>query len=441
MGSAHPVHLLIINNPGRQSRHYLAGIGAAAKSIGVRASVLELDQLVRWLLSGGQQEAAARARELQGRFQRDGVTHILSYGSNAAAEFGVVGHGAEARSALGELGIRRIHLWTDHPNWLQDGVAIREPVRGFLARSEAVHLVKSEVAARETEAVLGWSGCVATMMAEDPEVVRPVEGNAKPEFDVVAILGGVEAVPEVLTPMLDADDPQPAEAMRTLTPLVIAAWDRGVGAGDVGDDAGMRRLGRALVEARIARPMDGYHRLAEALGEEHAGAIACWRRDPVRYYAGLKALHLLTGWRRAFTTAWLARRCSVGVFGCDASAIGVEQTDEQRAWVPYEDQARVYARGRAALNVNQGHDEEGLTHKPFQIAAAGSVLIHNACRGLEEAFQPGTEALAFDTPREALSAVERVRDGAERSRIADAGRARLLDQHTWGHRLRAWLGA
>ncbi len=429
---------MIINNPGRQSRHYLEGIEAAARCTGVRSSSLELEQLVRWLLASGAQEAASRARELQTRFKRDGVTHILSYGSNATAEFGVVGRGAEARSALGDLGIRRIHLWTDHPNWLQEGVAIREPVRGFLARSTATHLLKSAVAAEETEAVLGWRGCAATMMAEDPALVSPVEGAPEPEFDAVVILGGVEPVPDALVPMLDAEDPQPGEAMRTLAPLVIGAWDRAV---SVGEDTGLRRLGRALAEARIARPTDGFHRIALDLEHEHGAAIEEWRRDPVRYFAGLGALQLLMNWRRAFTIAWLARRCSVGVFGCDASAVGVAQTDEQRAWVAYEDQARIYARGGAALNINQGHDEEGLTHKPFQIAASGAVLVHNACRGLAEAFTLDEEALAFETPRRALGAIERVRDASERCRLAEAGRTRLLGEHTWGHRLPEWLGA
>ncbi len=94
------------------------------------------------------------------------------------------------------------------------------------------------------------------------------------------------------------------------------------------------------------------------------------------------------------------------------SALGARGSAE---WVDNARPPAVYARGKLALSISGGHNEEGLTHKPFQIAACGVPMIHIDRVGLAECFTPGREVASFATPAEA--------------------RARLLTEHTWEKRL------
>jgi spore maturation protein CgeB len=104
--------------------------------------------------------------------------------------------------------------------------------------------------------------------------------------------------------------------------------------------------------------------------------------------------------------------------------------------VPHVSQPQVYARGHLAINIAQGNDEEGLSHKPFQIAACGVPMLHNDVYGLSECFTPGEEAVVFDSPREARERVaELLADKSKSRRMADASRSRVCRAHTWRQRL------
>jgi spore maturation protein CgeB len=89
--------------------------------------------------------------------------------------------------------------------------------------------------------------------------------------------------------------------------------------------------------------------------------------------------------------------------------------------------------------VNAGHDEEGVTHKPFQIAASGSVLVHHATSELEEYLESGRECLLFSRGPELLGHVRACGDDAFRRAMADAGLARCTRDHTWASRVASML--
>ena len=102
----------------------------------------------------------------------------------------------------------------------------------------------------------------------------------------------------------------------------------------------------------------------------------------------------------------------------------------------YRGQASAYARGKVAINISQGSEEEGVSHKPFQIAASGVPLVHIDRKGLAECFDPTTEVAVFDTPAEAREIIgELVRDPDRRSAMASAARQRFERDHTWAQRL------
>jgi spore maturation protein CgeB len=129
---------------------------------------------------------------------------------------------------------------------------------------------------------------------------------------------------------------------------------------------------------------------------------------------------------------YLARFFRVGVFGSDWSSVGIGGG----GWVDYANQAAAYARGKVAINISQAGEEEGVSHKPFQIAAAGVPMVHIHRRGLDELFDVGREIEAFATPRQARDTVAALlNDPKRRTAMAAAARSRLERDHTWSNRL------
>jgi spore maturation protein CgeB len=89
--------------------------------------------------------------------------------------------------------------------------------------------------------------------------------------------------------------------------------------------------------------------------------------------------------------------------------------------------------------VNAAHDEEGVTHKPFQIACCRRALVHHEISELDRLFTPGSECLLF---RDGPSLLEHVRSCADESRgatIAERALDRCSRDHGWDARLRALL--
>src|SRR5690606_13131032 len=137
-------------------------------------------------------------------------------------------------------------------------------------------------------------------------------------------------------------------------------------------------------------------------------------------------------WRRRFWPAWLAQRADVGLYGCAQTDALPPELNPAPGWVSYIEQPSVYARGHVALNINAGHDEEGLTHKPFQIASAAAACIHHDAGRRSEAFPLGEEVIAFQRGSELLEAVRELRASPERRRaLGQAMRARAMRDHTW----------
>lgn len=434
--------LLVLLNPGAVSRWYMLGIGRAAERLGIFAGSIELGEVWQKLGKGGEASRRAIAEEVRAHCRRERVTHAIGYVHNGVFEFGV-----EEDSRFGEagllaaMGVRHICLWTDHPHWAVNGSALEPVPRRVLGHPMYRHVVKSESAAAELREMAGWADVVSMAMAEDAELLRPAAG-ALETHDVVAILSDACAPPEALADMLAREDPDPLEMMERMAPAARLACETALsGMGMSGElSARAEEFVREWMQAKLASPHDSLWRGAGRLESRH-GEVLGWLRADIRRWRGATAgLGALTAWRRSFWLAWLARRVDVGVYGSDARGITPNQAESARARVAYRDQPAVYARGRVALNINAAHDEEGLTHKPFQIAASGVACVHHATRGLGECFERGREMMAFERGPELLEAVRQLSsDAGARRAMAEAARGRLERDHTWEMRLEALL--
>lgn len=445
--------LLILLNPGRQSRHYMLGLARAATRLGIPHACVEMEELWRVrdaeAQSRGMMGACVRVQlELARLVRKHRITHVIGYAWNGALDFGLLSRepGEPGEPMFAALGVRHIMLWTDHPDWFNQGAALRAEFVSRLDNPLHTHVLKSRAAAAEAAAALGWRNTVAMPMAEDIErfrIARAVDEPA-PVHDVVAIMGGASALPPEIEPFLNDERPDPVAMDRAAMPAAMARWMRWVESlsASTRDADSLRAFGAELLRAKSREPRRSVWSLARALPVEHESALERLHVVPQRWYAAVGVLRRLGEWRRSFYPAWLARRLDFGLYGCTGAPIGIEQSAEATRWVAYEDQGAVYRRGRVALNINAAHDEEGLTHKPFQIASAGIACAHHSSAELDESFDNGREIVAFDRADGLLESIQRLLDDPRQaSEMGHAMQARALREHTWDHRLVRMLQA
>lgn len=103
--------------------------------------------------------------------------------------------------------------------------------------------------------------------------------------------------------------------------------------------------------------------------------------------------------------------------------------------LPPPDHPAFFSSGRLTLNVTRqamaamGWCPSG---RLFEAAACGAPILTDAWDGLGDFFVPGTELLVASSTAEALAAVDL--SDAELRRLGEAGRARVLAEHTSDHR-------
>ncbi|MFN7021272.1 MAG: glycosyltransferase [Phycisphaerales bacterium] len=445
--------LLILLNPGKQSRHYMLGLARSAARLQIPHACLEMHDL--WAMrdaeaaSRGVMAACVRVQfELSRLVRKHRITHVLGYAWNGALDFGLLSRepGEGGEPVFAALGVRHVMLWTDHPDWFSQGAALRPEFARRLDHPLHTHILKSRAAAEEVAGVLGWRNTMAMPMAEGPDRFTTDSGREhSPVHDVVAIMGGVAALSPEVAPFLDHDHPDPREMDLAVLPAAMTRWRRWVAAQGLAEDEAdpVARAGEQLLKGKLAQPTRSYWSLSEGLSAGVAGGAIGWLKDdPQRWYGAVAVLRRLGDWRRSFYPAWLARRLDLGLYGCCGAPAGIRQTRSSPGWVEYEDQAAVYRRGRVALNINAAHDEEGLSHKPFQIASSGVACVHHRSSGLEQCFEPGREVTTFGQADELLDAIRQLVSNPARAReMGKAMQERAMREHTWDQRLVRMLEA
>lgn len=372
-----------------------------------------------------QHQILAELPRITDRILRNNVGAVLSYAWNGVMGFPTItDHNGNIISFIEALGIPNLMLWTDHPQFFNNYAALAKDVQSLLSAKNNWHFLKSCIAADEITEILHWPNCHAIHMAEDTLQWKPVR-HIRPECDIIAI-GSQWPVDGRLTEHLDKPDPQLMDMQKIIAPEVLsglaALWSKII---DGSARTRLERMGKEWVERRIQNEMSDPFRLLMAMKQEHADAIEWLQQNPDVYFRAARQMWAFGKWQRPFYLEYLARRFDVRQVGTCSQQM-----------VPYREQSAVYALGRIAINIPQTHDQEGMSHKPFQIAASGVALAHLNRRGLAECFRLGEEAEAFLTPAEACETIATLLQNDERREaIAAAGRRRVETEHTWSHRL------
>jgi len=104
--------------------------------------------------------------------------------------------------------------------------------------------------------------------------------------------------------------------------------------------------------------------------------------------------------------------------------------------------AKIYSATKIGLNSHSDQSREGgLNTRSFELLAAGAFELTDAVEGMEELLEPGRELAVYRSPKEAEELVRHyLKHPEERTKMARAGRERVLAQHTYLHRMKTLLG-
>jgi hypothetical protein len=424
--------LLILLNGGKMSRNYLLGIANSARRLGIDYVCIEMDQ-IRAAMTANQ---AATIQQLDALLARERVGAVLSYtlngcdlpGENAAGNF---------RSFFDVRGIPHILFWTDHPQWANEKQALQPGLQPAFRSANCFHFVKTQAHAMELSRVLGWPNCFDCALACDPDQIRPAEAQ-RAEFDVVAIYGGSPKLLDRLKPFLESDDPDPRDIMSSYIDDIRGGLDA-LWKSDAPEPLRpqLASLSSKLLTGRLNDPLTASIRHIPALTFEFPAAMRWLTVNHQTYFKMTAHLYKVRSWLRHFMPAYLAKHFRVAIFGGDWTGMGcIRGQWGSNGWVDLADIPKVLAKGAVTLNLSAGYDEEGITAKPFEIAASGVCMLHNDARGLPDFFDLGREAFSFSTPKQARELVGELIDDPDRRRaVGTAARARLEKDHSWDSRL------
>jgi spore maturation protein CgeB len=102
----------------------------------------------------------------------------------------------------------------------------------------------------------------------------------------------------------------------------------------------------------------------------------------------------------------------------------------------------IYASAAVALNFHHPQFRRGTSLRTFALCASGVFQLADWREGLDRWLTPGEDLDVFRSPQELRAKAERyLGDPLARRRIAEAGRARVLAEHTYAHRLTTMLSS
>lgn len=185
---------------------------------------------------------------------------------------------------------------------------------------------------------------------------------------------------------------------------------------------------------------------AEAAGFTTTGCYLPLAVDPELFAPGPAARHpemLFIASRTPFREAVVrGLDSSALIIGTDWSGLardGIHRVQNQK--IGRNHLIRFYQRHQAVLNVrNEANVEHGLNQRSFEPLACGALVLNDDLPDLPLCFDPGREILVYRDADELNVLAERVRrDRAFAVGVAEAGRRRVLAEHTYGHRVRVIL--
>ncbi len=106
----------------------------------------------------------------------------------------------------------------------------------------------------------------------------------------------------------------------------------------------------------------------------------------------------------------------------------------------YHELSDVYQRASAVINLTGFQMPRGLNQRCYDVPASGGFLITDHQEDIERLFRPGEEIVTCKTPEELIDKWNYYRRNPEERRgIIEAGQRRVLNEHTYRHRIREMM--
>lgn len=230
-------------------------------------------------------------------------------------------------------------------------------------------------------------------------------------------------------------------------------------AGFVGDSMVAKAAERFADAAPTGLLARDYRKLAQGLAEAPETAPADFLRRAFPEHA--KAFEELPNNERKLSyealLTWEATRayrsgCVRKITAFDAVVAGDEHWKDVLPPSPslrlaprldyYRDLPRFYPGVKVNLNCTSRQMKSAVNQRVFDVPACGGFVLTDRQTGLERLFEPGKETAVFDHPEEITDMVRHYLDHeAERRRLTQAARTRVLAEHTYERRLEQLLSA
>ncbi|MGQ9628797.1 MAG: CgeB family protein [bacterium] len=186
-------------------------------------------------------------------------------------------------------------------------------------------------------------------------------------------------------------------------------------------------------------------------GEYREVALEAYRNDEVPDLSrivlrrGFQEFLRMREWGkgRARTIESLGRRWPIHIYGDDGwkKALGGSEGVFFRGYVDYRWELPIlYRASKINLNISKPQSITSVNQRVFDVPACGGFLLTDYREDLDRFFEVGREVMAYRDPGELPDLVERyLAHPDERERITEAGMRRVLENHTYLHRMKELL--
>lgn len=148
---------------------------------------------------------------------------------------------------------------------------------------------------------------------------------------------------------------------------------------------------------------------------------------------------------RLYGAGWTKRdrilRLASGLARRARLSLLARQISKLRILLSPNDERKLYSSAKICINIHEyycdGTTKGFSNEREFKVPACGGFQVSDYIPGMERYFELGREIIALKTPEEWFQKIEYylTHDG-ERKRIQEQGTARVLNEHTYRHRVR-----
>jgi spore maturation protein CgeB len=210
------------------------------------------------------------------------------------------------------------------------------------------------------------------------------------------------------------------------------------------DNDAMTVWARDVTARKIASPDTSMKACIEAVGmaPTEGSSHLSWRQDPwSEFFVPWEVLNSAYMHRTRNVLVKAAAehlKGKLALVGKGWEKMGLRANSEHAG----DKSGTIYAQSQASLNLFGGCVHGGMPLRPFDIGASGGLIVTHYQRELPALFEVGRECVAFRDKDEMLATLDRIMGApAEFNAIVQAGRRRVLAEHTWSHRVRKILAA